>query len=127
MPRVNPIKGVEYNSMAKTRVLLAGLTATLTLGLGANGSLGGPLSFTPSYEQAPTPIIRHNPRDTDASWLNDANVNQTARKYLNKALRPDTIIVYFIAAMLTGGGRVDKETEERGLDEKLHSEKAINV
>ena len=79
--------------MAKTRVLLAGLTATLTLGLGANGSPAGPLSFTPSYEHAPTPIIRHNPRDTDASWLNDANVNQTARKYLNKALRPDGLRV----------------------------------
>ena len=79
--------------MAKTRVLLAGLTATLTLGLGTHGSLGGPLSFTPSYEQAPTPIIRHNPHDTDTSWLNDANVNETARKYLNKALRPDGLRV----------------------------------
>ncbi len=38
-----------------------------------------------------------------------------------------TIVVYYIATMLTGGGRVDKETEEAGLDEKLHSEKAINV
>ncbi len=38
-----------------------------------------------------------------------------------------TIIVYYIAAALTGGGRVDKETEESGLDERLHSEKAINL
>jgi Amt family ammonium transporter len=38
-----------------------------------------------------------------------------------------TIVVYYIASALTGGGRVDKETEESGLDEKLHSEKAINL
>ncbi len=37
-----------------------------------------------------------------------------------------TIIVYFIAASLTGGGRVSEETEEIGLDETLHGEKVVN-
>jgi len=36
-----------------------------------------------------------------------------------------TIIVYFIAAAITGGARVDEETEEIGLDETIHGEKAI--
>ena len=38
-----------------------------------------------------------------------------------------TAIVYFIASMLTGGGRVDEETELIGLDEKIHGEKAMNL
>ncbi len=79
--------------MVKKRVLLAGLTTAVTLGLGTTSSPAGQLGFTPSYENAPTPIKRHNPRDTDTSWLNDANVNQTARKYLNKTLRPDGLRV----------------------------------
>ncbi len=37
-----------------------------------------------------------------------------------------TVIVYFIASALTGGGRVDAETEEIGLDETLHGEKVVN-
>jgi Amt family ammonium transporter len=37
-----------------------------------------------------------------------------------------TIVVYFIASLLTGGGRVTQEQEEIGLDESLHSEKAMN-
>ncbi len=36
-----------------------------------------------------------------------------------------TVIVYFIAAAVTGGGRVDKETEEMGLDEAIHGEKSF--
>ena len=36
-----------------------------------------------------------------------------------------TVIVYFIAAAVTGGGRVDKETEEIGLDEATHGEKSF--
>ncbi len=36
-----------------------------------------------------------------------------------------TVIVYFIAAAVTGGGRVDKETEEMGLDEATHGEKSF--
>jgi Amt family ammonium transporter len=32
-----------------------------------------------------------------------------------------------IAAALTGGGRVDEETEQRGLDEAVHGEEAINL
>jgi len=38
-----------------------------------------------------------------------------------------TAIVYFIAAVLTGGGRVDEETEFKGLDEAVHGEKGINL
>ncbi len=38
-----------------------------------------------------------------------------------------TAVVYFIASMLTGGGRVDEETELIGLDEKIHGEKAMNL
>ena len=38
-----------------------------------------------------------------------------------------TIVVYYISAAITGGGRVDEETEEMGLDEATHGEKAINL
>ncbi|MGE4419859.1 MAG: ammonium transporter [Sulfurimonas sp.] len=38
-----------------------------------------------------------------------------------------TAVVYFIASMLTGGGRVDDESENRGLDETVHGEKALNL
>ena len=38
-----------------------------------------------------------------------------------------TAIVYFIASLVTGGGRVDAETEQKGLDESVHSEKAMNL
>ena len=38
-----------------------------------------------------------------------------------------TAIVYFIAAALTGGGRVDEETEFKGLDEAIHGEKGFNL
>jgi len=38
-----------------------------------------------------------------------------------------TIVVYYIASMLTGGARVDEETESVGLDEATHGEKAFNL
>jgi Amt family ammonium transporter len=38
-----------------------------------------------------------------------------------------TAIVYFIASAITGGGRVDEESESRGLDETVHGEKGINL
>lgn len=38
-----------------------------------------------------------------------------------------TAAVYFIASMLTGGGRVDDDSETRGLDETVHGEKALNL
>jgi len=38
-----------------------------------------------------------------------------------------TAIVFYIAAALTGGGRVDEETESKGLDETVHGEKALNL
>ncbi len=38
-----------------------------------------------------------------------------------------TAVVYFVASILTGGGRVDEETELIGLDEKVHGEKAMNL
>ncbi len=38
-----------------------------------------------------------------------------------------TAVVYFISAALTGGGRVDEETETMGLDEAVHGERALNL
>jgi len=38
-----------------------------------------------------------------------------------------TAIVFFISSALTGGGRVDEETEFAGLDEAVHGEKAMNL
>lgn len=38
-----------------------------------------------------------------------------------------TVVVYYIASMLTGGGRVDEETETVGLDEAIHGEKSFNL
>jgi Amt family ammonium transporter len=38
-----------------------------------------------------------------------------------------TAIVFYIASALTGGARVDDETELIGLDEALHGEDAINL
>ena len=38
-----------------------------------------------------------------------------------------TAVVYFISSLLTGGGRVDDETELKGLDESIHGEEAINL
>jgi len=38
-----------------------------------------------------------------------------------------TVVVYYIAMALTGGARVDEETEQVGLDESVHGEKALNL
>jgi Amt family ammonium transporter len=38
-----------------------------------------------------------------------------------------TALIFFISSALTGGGRVDEETEFKGLDEATHGEKAINL
>ena len=38
-----------------------------------------------------------------------------------------TVVVYYIASAVTGGARVDTETEEIGLDETLHGEKVTNA
>jgi len=38
-----------------------------------------------------------------------------------------TAVIFFIASMITGGGRVDEETEQIGLDENVHGEKALNI
>ena len=38
-----------------------------------------------------------------------------------------TIVVYYIAMALTGGARVDEETEQMGLDEAVHGEKVLNL
>ncbi len=38
-----------------------------------------------------------------------------------------TIVVYYLASVLTGGARVDEETESIGLDEATHGEKALNI
>lgn len=38
-----------------------------------------------------------------------------------------TAIVYYAAMAVTGGGRVDEETESRGLDEMVHGESALNL
>jgi len=38
-----------------------------------------------------------------------------------------TAVVYFVATTITGGGRVDEDTESRGLDETVHGEKSLNL
>ena len=38
-----------------------------------------------------------------------------------------TAAIFFVASLLTGGGRVDDESESRGLDESVHGEKALNI
>lgn len=38
-----------------------------------------------------------------------------------------TVIVYYIASALTGGARVDEETESTGLDETTHGEAVVNA
>ncbi len=38
-----------------------------------------------------------------------------------------TAIIFFVASIITGGGRVDEETEQIGLDENVHGEKAVNL
>jgi len=38
-----------------------------------------------------------------------------------------TVIVYFIASAITGGARVDAETETTGLDETIHGESVTNA
>ena len=38
-----------------------------------------------------------------------------------------TVVVYYVASALTGGARVDDESEHNGLDESIHSEKVMNV
>ena len=38
-----------------------------------------------------------------------------------------TAVIFFVASIITGGGRVDDETEQIGLDEKTHGEKAVNL
>jgi Amt family ammonium transporter len=38
-----------------------------------------------------------------------------------------TAVVYFISSLLTGGGRVDDETELKGLDTETHGEEALNL
>ena len=38
-----------------------------------------------------------------------------------------TAVVFYIASALTGGGRVDEETESKGLDEEVHGERGINI
>lgn len=38
-----------------------------------------------------------------------------------------TVIVYYIASAVTGGARVDEETESTGLDEIVHGENVVNA
>jgi len=38
-----------------------------------------------------------------------------------------TVIVYYVASALTGGARVNDETEHNGLDETVHGEKVMNI
>ncbi|MBU0632966.1 ammonium transporter [bacterium] len=38
-----------------------------------------------------------------------------------------TVIVYFIASAITGGGRVSEEVETVGLDEAVHGERGLNL
>jgi Amt family ammonium transporter len=38
-----------------------------------------------------------------------------------------TAILYFITSVLTGGARVDEETETVGLDESVHGERGFEI
>jgi Amt family ammonium transporter len=38
-----------------------------------------------------------------------------------------TIVVYYIASLLTGGARVNEEQESQGLDESVHGERGFNL
>ena len=38
-----------------------------------------------------------------------------------------TVVVYYIASAITGGARVDEETEHNGLDETVHGESVMNA
>jgi Amt family ammonium transporter len=38
-----------------------------------------------------------------------------------------TAVIFYISSAITGGNRVDEETETRGLDEVTHGEKSINL
>lgn len=38
-----------------------------------------------------------------------------------------TAIIFYLSSLLTNGGRVDKKTEDVGLDEAVHGEKAMNI
>ena len=38
-----------------------------------------------------------------------------------------TVVVYYIASLLTGGARVDEEVESQGLDEAVHGERGFNL
>ncbi|MBD3794929.1 MAG: ammonium transporter [Epsilonproteobacteria bacterium] len=38
-----------------------------------------------------------------------------------------TIMVYYISSLITGGARVDAESEEMGLDDATHGEKVMNL
>ncbi len=38
-----------------------------------------------------------------------------------------TVVLYFISSILTGGARVDEETETIGLDEEVHGERGFNL
>jgi Amt family ammonium transporter len=38
-----------------------------------------------------------------------------------------TAVLFYISSALTGGGRVDAETEYKGLDEAIHGEKGMNL
>ncbi len=38
-----------------------------------------------------------------------------------------TVILYFVSSLLTGGARVDEETETIGLDEEVHGERGFNM
>jgi Amt family ammonium transporter len=38
-----------------------------------------------------------------------------------------TVVVYYVASALTGGARVDEETEHNGLDETVHGESVMNA
>lgn len=38
-----------------------------------------------------------------------------------------TVVVYYVASALTGGARVDEESEEIGLDESIHGERGMSL
>ncbi|MEJ2413850.1 MAG: ammonium transporter [Sulfurimonas sp.] len=62
--------------------------------------------------------------DQDLLW--DGPLKATGDR-MGQFMVQGTVIVYYIASALTGGGRVDEDTEQLGLDEAVHGEKVLNV
>ena len=76
-------------------------------------------------------------KDNDLLW--DSPLKETGSRFAQFLVQLESVvivgiytaigtaIVYYIASLLTGGARVDEETETEGLDEAVHGEKAMHL